>query len=96
MYGTVETGVLADGVDAQQLVRVLDEWAQRDAPDGWVDSRVVVSDDGRRFMVATRFRSETDYQELADSEAQHTWYAREWRPLLAQASDWFDGSWVRE
>ena len=96
MYGTVETGVLADGVEPGQLKTTLDRWVKNHTHEGWIDSRIVVSDDGRHFMVATRFRSEREYRELADSKEQHDWYAAQWKPLIGKSSDWFDGAWIRE
>ena len=59
---------------------------------GFIDERVLVSDDGR-IVMCVRFKDEAAYKALADNPAQNKWWEDSMAPLLDGEPEWIDGNW---
>ncbi|MGB8651353.1 MAG: hypothetical protein WCD35_11890 [Mycobacteriales bacterium] len=94
MYGTVMIGTLAEGISVDDYDLVAKEWLTREV-EGFVDERVLLSDDGSTVVVAVRFTDRDAYQALADAPEQDEFYSARIQPLLAGEPQWIDGDWVR-
>lgn len=94
MYGTVMIGSLAPTATTEDLDRSIQAWSTRHHPDGYVDTNVLVSDDGGQVVMATRFDSKQHYWALADNPEQDEWYRTSLAPLLDGEPTWIDGDWA--
>jgi hypothetical protein len=92
VYGTVMIGRLTGSTD--ELVQALKDWETERHVKGFVDSRVMLGDDGQTVVNAVRFESKADYDALADDPEQDRWWRERFRPLLADEPQWIDGSWL--
>ena len=94
MYGTVMIGTLAPSATAEDVDRSIEAWSSRHRPTGYLDTHVLVSDDGGQVVMATRFASKQDYWALADNPDQDEWYRTSLAPLLDGDPTWIDGGWT--
>jgi hypothetical protein len=92
MYGTVMTGRLAGSMD--DVKQVLKEWEASRPAAGFVDSQLLLADDGVTVCQAVRFTDKAAYVTLADDPEQSRWWEERMRPLLADEPTWMDGTWV--
>lgn len=92
MYGTVMIGKLREA-DSGAIVAALERWEQESGADGFVDSHLLSTGDGRVVM-AVRFATRDQYERLASSGPQDEWWNRVVRPLLADEPVWIDGDWA--
>jgi len=92
MYGTVMTGRLRGSFD--DAIKELRDWeASRNVP-GYVDSQLLLSDDGRTMVNTVRFTDRAAYEALADDPAQARWYEEHMAPLIDGDPTWTDGTWA--
>ena len=94
MYGTVMIGRLAEGTSAREFVDTLQAWSNRERSDGFVDARILTTDDDKQVVIATRFASREQYWALADTSDQDEWYRTTLAPLLDGDPTWIDGTWA--
>lgn len=93
MYGTTMIATLAEGVGADAVRAVLDDWARDHPVEGFASSHVLVSDDGKTVVNAVFFESKQAYQALSADPSQAAWWEERFAPLLAGEPRWIDGPW---
>jgi hypothetical protein len=93
MYGTVMIGRLAAPIDKVEAVSKQWEQEKGSTLDGFVDSSVLLGDDGTTVVVGVRFKDKASYQALSDDPDQDRWWSEEMAPLLADDVQWIDGTW---
>lgn len=92
MYGTVMTCRLRGSIE--DVVQEMKAWeAERHAP-GYVDSHVLIADDGRTMVQMVRFTDKAAYEALADDAEQAKWYEEHVEPLIEGEATWTDGTWI--
>ena len=94
MYGTVMVGALKGS--RGDVEQALADWQSQQAPGaaGFVDSGILVSDDGSTVAMFARFESKETYVALSDDPEQDRWYQSRLAPLLEGEPRWIDGEWA--
>lgn len=93
MYGTVMIGRLAAPIDKVEAVSKQWEKEKGAQLDGFIESVVLLGDDGTTVVLGARFKDKASYDALADDPDQDRWWTEEMAPLLADDVQWIDGTW---
>jgi len=93
MYGTVMIGRLKAGTSPEEFTEKLRAHSDVERSDGFVDAKILVTDDGTQAVIATRFASKEQYWALADTSDQDNWYQTTMAPMLDGDPTWIDGTW---
>jgi heme-degrading monooxygenase HmoA len=94
MYGTVMIARLKNAAAGEELRDSLNNWRE-ERPDrpGFVDTRLLLTEDGSQVVSAVRFQSKEQYEAMADDPGQHEWYTTQLLPRLDGEPTWIDGNW---
>ena len=93
MYGSVMIGRLAAPIEQVEAASKAWESAVGSKLDGFVESVVLVGDDGVTVVLGARFKDKASYQALSDDPEQDRWWTEEMAPLLEGDVQWIDGTW---
>ena len=95
MYGSVMIGRLAAPIDKVQAVSKAWETERGAKLPGFVESVVLLGDDGVTVVLGARFKDKAAYEALAEDPDQDTWWSEQMAPLLHDDVQWIDGTWMQ-